>query len=588
MRNFVHPTPLGLTLLMVSSLSRAALPNGVAAGDVNQNSAVLWGRTDTAGSLTVEYAADSNFSTILGSLNTTVADPLTPLKWDVSGLSANTQYFYRYSDSTGSSQTGQFKTAANLGDYQGLRFGVSGDQQGQISPYPAVTNAAGLDFFVHLGDSIYADSPSNANGGQVQAQTLTEFQNKQVEVYSSNGGLNALADLRASTAWYAVIDDHEVTNDFAGGANISTDPRFAAGPPGLINDSTLFNNGLQAFENYNPIQHLTYADTGSDPLMDGETMLYRSRTFGNDAAMMMVDSRSFRSQELPGVLPTSTPAEISAFLAASFDPSRTLLGNRQLAQLESDLLTAQANDVTWKFVMLPEPIQNLGVLGASDRFEGYAAERSALLGFIDANDIENVVFVSADIHGTLVNNLTYQTSPSGPQIATSAFEVTTGPVAHNPPFAITLVRAALLMGVPGALSEADFNALSPALQEVYIQTLVNAQLSALGYDALGLQGSGIDASLLQGGYTATDSYGWTDFAIDPHSQVLTITTYGISPYTQQDVNNNLAGILSRTPQIVSQFQVNPTGYSAIPEPSSAWLIAAGLAVWRRRKVTIRG
>lgn len=63
--------------------------------------------------------------------------------------------------------------------------------------------------------------------------------------------------------------------------------------------------------------------------------------------------------------------------------------------------------MSWKF-FVPEPIQTLGVVGASDRFEGHAAERSALLKFIHENGIDKVVFVAADIHSTIVNYLTYQ------------------------------------------------------------------------------------------------------------------------------------------------------------------------------------
>ncbi len=48
-------------------------------------------------------------------------------------------------------------------------------------------------------------------------------------------------------------------------------------------------------------------------------------------------------------------------------------------------------------MLTPEPIQNLGVLIAEDRFEGYAAERTQILKFINDQHIDNVVFVTADI-----------------------------------------------------------------------------------------------------------------------------------------------------------------------------------------------
>lgn len=53
------------------------------------------------------------------------------------------------------------------------------------------------------------------------------------------------------------------------------------------------------------------------------------------------------------------------------------------------------------------------------------------------NQITNVVFVAADVHGTIVNNVTYQTAVGQPQQSTSAFEVTTGSVAFDAPFGPT-------------------------------------------------------------------------------------------------------------------------------------------------------
>ena len=107
-----------------------------------------------------------------------------------------------------------------------------------------------------------------------------------------------------------------------------------------------------------------------------------------------------------------------------------MLGAQQLADLKHDLQAAQDAGITWKFIMTPEPIQNFGVLAASDRFEGYAAERTAILKFIHDNHISNVVFVSADFHGTTVNRLSYQELPGGPQIQTNTLEIVTGPIAY--------------------------------------------------------------------------------------------------------------------------------------------------------------
>ncbi|OQW72536.1 MAG: phosphodiesterase [Proteobacteria bacterium ST_bin11] len=578
------------TLVALGGKAQAALPNGVAAGDVSQTSAVLWGRSDSLGDLNFQYATDSAFTQIVGSSFKTVSDPLAPVKWDVSGLSADTTYYYRAIDSVGSQASGQFKTAAALGSTTGLRFGVSGDWRGDLLPYPTVKNASqrNLDFFVAMGDTIYGDVASNVNNGQQQAQSLNDFRNKHAEVYSAKGGLNGLADLRQSTAVFATIDDHEVTNDFAGGADVSVDPRFNANPAGtLINDSTLYNNGIQAFQEYNPIRNELYGATG-DVRNAGEVKLYRNQTFGNDAALMVLDARSFRDTELADANPLD-PNSIGGFLASSFDPSRTMLGKQQVADLKADLLSAEQNNITWKFIAVPEPMQNLGVVGAPDRFEGYAAERTEILKFIDDNKIDNVVFLSADIHGTLVNNLSYQLTPFGQQKATNAFEITTGSVAYDAPFGPTVAELAAAVGLLTPQEKAFYDSLpSNAAKDSFIKTVTNGALTALGYDPLGLDANlpdadgKIQAQLLQGDYVATHTYGWTEFEIDQLTQQLLVTTYGINPYDTGDIANDLTGIVNRTPQIVSQFRITPT---AVPVPSAIWLFGSGLLAlnFRRRQ-----
>jgi Ca2+-binding RTX toxin-like protein len=223
-------------------------------------------------------------------------------------------------------------------------------------------------------------------------------------------------------------------------------------------------------------------------------------------------------------------------------------------------------------VLLPEPIQNLGVLGAGDRYEGYAAERTEILKFIHDNDISNVVFVAADIHGTVVNNLTYQLAPGGAQIATSAFEITTGSVGYDAPFGPTVADLATAFGLLTPAQRAFYDSLPvandadslPNDKDDFIKQIVNDGLASLGYDPVGLNqnlaiaNGKINATLLQGDYVATHTYGWSQFEVDPITQKLTITTYGIPPYTEQELLANPAAITNLQPTVVSKFAVNPT------------------------------
>ena len=548
----------------------STFPNGVAAGDATQTEVVLWARSSVPGLVEFTISTVPDFSTIVGSATANVEDPAIPAKVLIGDLTPGTPYYYRVSGATpGDAETGQFETSAPMGVHAGLHFGVSGDWRGDLAPFPAIANAdeQGLDFFVKHGDTISADEPSPAVP-KFQAETLPEFRAKHAEVYGTTLGMNTWADLQHSTAILATIDDHEVTDNFAGGASPSSDPRFAGSAAQFINDTPLYENGLGAFLDYNAIKDQSYGASG-DPRFDGEQQLYRYNTYGSDAATFMLDTRSFRDAPLAAVNPTD-PADIVRLLTQSFDPNRTLLGRTQLDNLKHDLADAEAQGITWKFVMVPEPIQNLTIGDAQDRYEGYSAERTELLSFINQNSIDNVVFVSADVHGTFVNNLTYQETPFGPQIPTTAFEVTTGPVAADA-FGPDVVNGATAAGILPSFLQ-DFYDHLPVQpdpggviddKDDFIKAILNAQDTILGYDKLGLDDNLpaadglIDATLIQGDYVAAHTYGWTEFNIDAQTQQLHVTTWGIEPYTAEDLSANPESVIAKTPHIVSEFTVNP-------------------------------
>ncbi|MEO1299200.1 MAG: alkaline phosphatase D family protein, partial [Cyanobacteria bacterium J06636_16] len=562
----------------------ASLPNGVASGDTTQTSTVLWTRSTVTGDVTFEYSNEADFATIVGTQTATVDDALVPVKVEVTGLLPATEYFYRVTDAEGAIATGQFRTPAAAGTYTGLRFGVSGDWQGELSPYPAIANVPerDLDFFVQMGDTVEADSESPALPGVTQAQTLEEFRIKHAEIYTERLGANTWADLRASTSIYATWDDHELTNDFAGGATPAASPQsdeiFGAAETGFVNDTPAFDAALQAFQDYKPLRDEFYGETGDDRTAN-EQQLYRFNTFGSDAATYVLDVRSFRDAPL-GFLPeTASPDAIEAYLESAFEPGRTMLGEVQLAQFKQDLLAAEASGVTWKFVMSTVPMQNFGIPVAGERWEGYAAERAELLSFIEANDIDNVVFVTGDFHGHVVNNVTYQETFGGPQIAADVVDVMIGPVGiqltvpflpepFNETFAAPFGPATVgftpesLLEAQGK-SQAEYLSLTDdTARNQFVREVLDARLTPLGFDPIGLEGSGIDAELLQGEYIAAHNYGWSEFEIDPLTQALTVTTYGVEPYTQADLLAN-PDIALQQPEIHNQFVINPSGFELV-------------------------
>ena len=552
----------------------AAFPNGISSGDVTQTSAVLWTRAVSLGELTFVVATDSTFNNIVATEDVTVADINVPVKVQVTDLDPNQQYFYRAIDADSNIIVGSFATAAELGTHDGFHFGVGGDFMGDLAPFVSLKNVAtaDLDLFIKLGDTIYADLIAGTHptfgfgiflpdpGGST---TLPEFQLKHDAVYSDHLGFNYWAELQATTPILSMIDDHEVVDNFAGGANPTSDPRFDATGE-FINETNLYATGLQAFSQYNAVEDRTYTGTGDD-LFDGAPDLYRYNTYGSDAAIIMADQRTFRDQEPAGG--GQLPLNPVPFLINSFDPDRSMLGDTQFSRLEQDLLDARDNGITWKFVMFPEPIENNGpVLFPEDRYEGYAAERAALLKFIDDNHIENVVFVASDAHWLSVNNLTYQERPFGPQIASSAINITTMavgtvPIAPQippaliglpPPFGIDFATFLAYLALPNTPDSDSI----PNDKDDFVKGILNTAIGLFGYDPIGLSSS--QAELIAGDYFVGHSLGWTDFNIDGATGELMVTTYGVPAYTTQTLTSNPAAVLGLTPTIVSQFALTPT------------------------------
>ncbi|MGF1494937.1 MAG: alkaline phosphatase D family protein [Microcoleaceae cyanobacterium] len=541
-------------------LRGSTLPNRIAVGDVTQTSAVLLTRSTSLGEVIFEFGLDPQFNTILG-LETAIADPITPAKVQIEGLIPGTQYFYRVTDSAETVEVGSFRTPESLGTQSGLRFGAGGSSQGELAPYPAITNAPNrnLDFFVQLGDLIQADTVSPDLPDVEQAVSLTEFQTKHNEVNSERVFLNNWATLSASTPIYATWDDGEVATGTAGGFQVpELENQFA-------NQTPVFLNGLDAFQSYRPLRDEFYGET-VDPRTANRQQLYRSTVHGSDAASFVLDVRSFRDPALAIPEDLSNSVEVTEFLQATFTPDRTLLGDAQLETLKAELLGAEGAGITWKFIFSPVPIQNLGLFDAADRWEGYSAERTELLQFIDQNQIDNVVFVSGSLQGSIVNNLTYQTGFDQPQIPTSAIEVTIPAVASQielsgefvaAPFGVEFFNLTPDELVSEDIKDAYDDLETQRQRDRFTAEVLDQQLTAQGYDPIGLEDSTVTADLAEGSYIAAHNFGWLEFVIDETTQQLQVTTYGIEPYTQTDVETIPANVIGRIPEMINQFVVSP-------------------------------
>jgi phosphodiesterase/alkaline phosphatase D-like protein len=549
----------------------------VASGDVTHDRAVLWARAGVPGRLEFRWWADGFHPA--GRETVRVPDPAVPARVEARWLRPGTSYRYQVTHlGTGDRLEGRFRTPARWG-YHGLRFGATGDWQ-QAPPYPSLKNVAqrGLDVFLKLGDTIYADTETPALPGVVQARTLPQFRIKHREVASprpETGLFNVMPELTRAQALLSTIDDHEIVDNFAGGARPGESPDAGDVHPGepplfddpvqYVNQTMAYRDALQAYREHHPVRLADWW-TPFDPRMDGAPRLYRRQTYGRDAAIILLDSRSFRDAQLAPVGNPLDPASVGAFLFRTYDPTRTMLGRAQLERLQIDLLAAEASGVTWKFVVIPEPIQNFGVVNAEDRFEGYAFERDRLLRFIDEKGIDNVVFIAGDFHGTLVNNLTYRKTPLDPVVtATSAIEVVTGPAAFfSGLFGPAVTGLAFQTGLLSGAEYAFYQSLpSAAAKDAFVKALLNAQLAPLGYDPMGLDSnlphaaSRFEARLLRGDYVTTHVFAWAEFDVDRVTQVLNVKIWGVPPHSEADLASDPEGVVARTPEVVLEFELTP-------------------------------
>jgi alkaline phosphatase D len=434
----LRPLLLALVLLGGGAGSAVAQPtsaslftHGVACGDPTQSGVVLWTRTAAPTTLVPELLdAAGGVARALPAVQTSADSDFT-VKAVVPDVPPDSAVAYRFRGPAGElSPTGHCRTAPDPLVAAQLTFGFSGDADWKWRPYPLVNalNREPLAFFVFLGDTIY--ETTNAEGTE-DVHDLAGYrekyrQNREPPDRAPAAGA-PLRDMYATFGLYSVPDNHEfgfVRGDpnqplyYDGGA-----PTYNGATP-FVNQTPGFRERAQAYSEYQPLLDRTVVGTG-DPRLDGTRRYYFSQPWGTSARLFVVDDRSYRD----GRLRTSDDPEAD-------DPGRTMLGRPQLAWLESELQLAQAEGVTWKLVVISSPIQQIGRAseigddadGTKSWAGGFRAERDRLLGVIDEQGIDNVVFLTTDNHYTLINNLRYRDASGALVPARNAFEIITGPL----------------------------------------------------------------------------------------------------------------------------------------------------------------
>ncbi|MEX2222632.1 MAG: alkaline phosphatase D family protein [Candidatus Rokuibacteriota bacterium] len=349
----------------------------VTVGEVTDAAAVIWVRGVTWGQVTVRYEPVSPAGAgeglaaeaARGEIRVAPGHHLTG-KLLLERLEPATRYRYVVAQNQ-DEVAGEFVTAPRPTVALPVRFSWSGDlgSRGHCRPsgdgYPMFQALARVpaDFFLFVGDTIYADqacgSGTRVPGYDFVARRLADFWAK--HRYNREDPAVQAYFRRASV--YAIWDDHDVRDDFAG----PTEPLMSA--------------GRQAFIDYFPIR----------PPREEPGRLYRKFRWGALLELFILDTRQYRSPN-----------------AENDGPGKTMLGADQRRWL---IDSVAASTAVWKIVVSSVPVSvpdggrardswsNAKATGVPDeRGTGFGVERDAILRALRQREVKNLVVLAADSH----------------------------------------------------------------------------------------------------------------------------------------------------------------------------------------------
>ena len=383
--------------------SRPVFTHGLQSGDIDTTSGMIWTRTDRPARVMMEVSTTESFADArkLAPLNA-LPDSDFAIKRLVEGLPSDQDIFYRFtaadlSDVNALSEplVGQFRTAPM--SRRDIRFAWSGDTAGQgwgIDDQGMRTYATMAqhrpDFFLHSGDTIYADGAMQdtveKDGQTIWKNTVLIDEKRKVaetlDEYRGQWKYNMMDEhvraLNAVCPTFFQWDDHEVVNNWSSSKDLSADDRYTE-----KNIALLAARAGRAFHEMTPIRY-TPAEPGR---------VYRKIAYGPMLDIFFLDMRSYRGAN------TDTPqSELS-------DEAR-ILGAEQVAWLKRELAQSQA---TWKVIAADMPLGL--VVPDGDKIEAVAdrgtgapggreIEIAELLRFIKSARILNTVWLTADVHYT--------------------------------------------------------------------------------------------------------------------------------------------------------------------------------------------
>jgi alkaline phosphatase D len=329
------------------------------------------------------------------------------VKHDALGLQPGRTYYYRFSALGFDSPVGRTRTAP-VGAVDRLRVAMvscSNFPFGFFNAYRFIAERADLDAVLHLGDYIYEYGDGEYGDLRpceppTEILTLEDYRVRHAQ-YKGDPDLQAA---HRQHPWICVWDDHESTNN----SRRDSAENHTEGVEGVWEIRKGW--AQQAYDEWMPIRL---------PEPGNPNRIWRNFQFGDLMDLWMLDTRLFDRDD-----------EVSAITdAAIFDENRHLIGPEQRDWLLGGLSASQA---TWKFIgqqvmfgqlkatplpdlpvglPLPTPLAAISGAGINDvyingdQWDGYQAERNAILDHLANNGIDNTVVLTGDIHSSWVMDL---------------------------------------------------------------------------------------------------------------------------------------------------------------------------------------
>lgn len=475
--------------------SLAPFYHGVASGDPLSDAVIIWTRVttiDTLESVKWRMATDTAMVNIIDSGTVTTSNAIDyTVKVDVTGLMPNTFYYYEFEADGLLSIIGRTKTAP-VGDVDSLRFAVvscASYAHGYFNAYDRITERNDVSAILHLGDYYY-EYGDGEYGSDRTYQPSNEIINlSDYRMRLSHYRLdNSLMRLHQQYPFICIWDDHETANNsWYGGAG-----NHDAG------EGNWFNRKAEAIKAYYEWMPLRMPD----PAVDTQR-IYRKFRYGDLLELHMLDTR-LQGREEQGFSNANTPG-------------RTILGADQFDWLchNMDTSTAQWQIIGQQVMIAPfdvNPFPFGQQYGNDDQWDAYEIERTSLYDSIFANNIQNVVVLTGDIHTSWANDL-----------PTSTYNGSTGAGSAGVEFVVTSVTSP---GLPAAQSAG-----ASVLQSLN-DHMKYIDLAEKGYYVLDVNKTRAQAD-------------W--FYVDRIDQVSTVENYGASWKTDDGSRHLTDGVVAAIP-----------------------------------------